>query len=68
MSVASPCAICGRANVEHTCDRCGRLVCGDHFDETLALCIECEGEVDGNGTGSIPDSEDMPDGVDTYRS
>lgn len=68
MSVSSPCEICGKADVQHTCDRCGQLVCGKHYDESLGFCIECAAEV-GGGTGEgQPEPEDLPDGVDYYRS
>lgn len=67
MSVSSPCEICGRADVRHTCDRCGQLVCNQHFDDEVGFCIECAADV-GADPERIPDDEDMPDGVDTYRS
>jgi hypothetical protein len=66
MSVSSPCEICNRADVDHVCDRCGKLVCSRHFDDDLGLCIECATEVEEGGDRErVPD--DMPDGVDTYR-
>lgn len=65
MSVSSPCEICHRADVSHTCDRCGQLVCQEHFEEDLGLCVECVADV-GDDPGRIP-SDDAPDGVDTYR-
>ncbi|MFC7134253.1 MULTISPECIES: hypothetical protein [Salinibaculum] len=68
MSVSSPCEVCNRADVEHACDRCSKLVCGRHFDDDLGLCIECAAALtDGEDRQRIPGSEDMPDGVDTYR-
>lgn len=69
MSVAGPCEICGRNTVEDTCERCGRLVCDDHFEASLGYCTECAGDVaPGRGDREgVPDDEDMPDGVDTYR-
>lgn len=66
MSVSSPCEICNRADVDAVCDRCGQLVCHRHFEDDTGLCIECAAEVDDDGT-YIPDSDNMPDGVDTYR-
>jgi hypothetical protein len=68
MSVSSPCEVCGKPDVDEVCDRCGQLVCRDHFDEALGYCIECAAAVRGEAEpegGS--DSEDRPDGVDTYR-
>ena len=64
MSVSSPCEICNRAGVEATCDRCGKLVCGKHFEEELGMCIECAADV---GDRERVPGEEMPDGVDTYR-
>jgi len=66
MSVSSPCELCGSGSVEYTCDRCGRLVCDDHFDDDTGFCVECSAEA-GPGPANIPGREDMPDGVDTYR-
>jgi len=65
MSVSGLCEICQRPEVDHTCDRCGNLVCDRHFDAQLGICTECVAEVEGGdptGTG-----DDMPDGVDTYE-
>lgn len=67
MSVSSPCEICTRADVEATCDRCGRLVCARHYDDDLGLCVECAAEVGDGERERVPDSDEMPDGVDTYR-
>jgi len=67
MSVSSPCEICQTADVRHTCDRCGQLVCDRHFDDDTGLCVECVADVGRGGREPVPDSGDMPDGVDTYR-
>ncbi len=67
MSVSSPCEICQTADVRHTCDRCGKLVCDRHFDDETGLCVECAADVGGGDRGHIPGIDDMPDGVDTYR-
>jgi hypothetical protein len=61
MSVASTCDICRAGAVEHTCDRCGNLVCERHFDETTGFCAECVTGVDGGSDTS------QPDYTDTYR-
>jgi hypothetical protein len=63
MSISSPCEICTTGTVEHTCSRCGNLVCDEHYDETTGLCVECVSDVSGGTT----DEENRPDGVDTYR-
>lgn len=61
MSVASPCDICATGTVEHTCDRCGNLVCERHFDETSGFCVECTADMSGDV------SEQRPDPGDTYQ-
>jgi hypothetical protein len=65
MSVAGLCELCERPDVDHTCDRCGRLVCDRHWDEDTGMCVECGAEVGRPGDRVSP--EGMPDGVDTYR-
>jgi len=65
MSVAGLCELCERPDVDHTCDRCGRLVCDRHWDEDIGMCVECGAEVGQPSDRMSP--EDMPDGVDTYR-
>jgi hypothetical protein len=68
MSVSGLCEICQRPEVDHTCDRCGNLVCDRHFDARREICSECVAQIEGvdpddpTGTG-----DDTPDGVDTYR-
>ena len=66
MSVSSPCEICLRRDVQHTCDRCGQLICGEHFDRTLGVCVECVADF-GGGPGHTPTEDDQPDGTETYR-
>jgi hypothetical protein len=58
MSVAGPCEICLTGTVEHTCDRCGALVCERHFDETSGLCVDCAAESGGETPPTSPDSTD----------
>jgi hypothetical protein len=67
MSVSGLCAVCNRPDVEHTCDRCGSLVCDRHWDAETGFCVECAAEVGRSGDRSQSDAEDRPDGVDTYR-
>jgi hypothetical protein len=67
MSVSSPCEVCSRADVEAACDRCGKLVCSRHYDEQVGLCTECAAEVTNGEGGHVPDPDETPDGVDTYR-
>jgi hypothetical protein len=71
MSVSGLCQICEQREVVDGCDRCGRLVCERHFEESAGLCVECYAEVGGGRERG--DSDDKrgrdrgPDGVDTYR-
>ncbi|MBX0348152.1 MULTISPECIES: hypothetical protein [Haloarcula] len=65
MSVSGLCDLCDRPDVDHGCDRCGRLVCDRHWDETTGLCVECS--VEAGKPGERTDPENLPDGVDTYR-
>jgi hypothetical protein len=65
MSVSSPCEVCGKPQVEHSCDRCASLVCANHFDTETGLCAECQAQVGGGERRQ--GEEDLPDGVDTYR-
>lgn len=71
MSVSGSCEICVTGEVRHTCTRCAQLVCEEHFDDETGLCVECLSDV-GGGTGRGNQRrgppENMPDGVDTYRS
>ncbi|PSP32596.1 hypothetical protein BRC64_06285 [Halobacteriales archaeon QH_10_67_22] len=67
MSVSGLCEVCQQPDVDHSCDRCGRLVCDDHFDEHAGFCVECTAELGGGRPGQ-GGAEERPDGVDTYRS
>jgi len=67
MSVSGLCELCERPDVDHGCDRCGRLVCDRHWAEDAGVCVECASEVGRPGQRRQPDPSDMPDGVDTYR-
>jgi hypothetical protein len=66
MSVSGLCEICGTPGVEHTCDRCGQLVCDRHFDASLGVCVECASEVGQPGDPARSPDTDHDD-VDTYR-
>lgn len=43
MSVAGLCQVCERARADRQCVRCGSLVCEDHFDPELGVCVDCAG-------------------------
>jgi hypothetical protein len=44
MSVQGLCQVCESAQAKHTCDRCGAMVCDDHWDRELGYCSECAAE------------------------
>ena len=67
MSVSAACEICANAEVRHTCNRCGTLVCNRHFDEDTGYCVECAAELGKANGEHVPEEDDPPDGVDTYR-
>lgn len=64
MSVTGLCDVCGRENIDHTCDRCGSLVCEKHYEPSVGYCVECAGEV---GVSDPASSDHRPDETDTYQ-
>jgi len=68
MSVSGLCEICQQPDVEHTCDRCGQLVCDRHFDTETGVCIECVADLGrSDPTGQRDSGDNLPDGVDIYE-
>jgi len=55
MSVTGVCSVCGSADANRVCDRCGNVVCEDHHDPT-GVCTECAAELSGGDPGSSEDS------------
>lgn len=41
MSVSGLCQICESAEASFRCEMCGNLVCTEHFDEAMGVCVEC---------------------------
>ena len=41
MSLTGLCQVCEAATAGHACDRCGRAVCDDHWDEAARACSGC---------------------------
>ncbi len=54
------------AEAKWGCDRCGKLVCDDHYDEDTGYCTECAAELKRPGERTS-DNDEWRDGVDTYR-
>jgi len=54
MSVSGLCGICETAEATHRCDRCGNVVCDDHFDATTGYCTDCMRQL-----GEKPDRDDV---------
>ncbi|WP_458205824.1 hypothetical protein [Haladaptatus sp. NG-SE-30] len=57
MSVSGLCQICESAEATHDCNRCGALVCVEHWNRENDLCVECLAEIGGAG-----DQEQKPSG------
>lgn len=68
MSVSGLCELCESGSVEDGCERCGRLVCSEHYDEPTGFCTACVSEA-GRSPGDTPNGGrgQRPDGVDEYR-
>lgn len=66
MSITGLCEICENATSEYACDLCGRQVCEKHFAKSDGICTACAG-TGGGDPDRQPDSDDLPDGVDTYE-
>jgi hypothetical protein len=69
MSVSGLCELCERREVVDGCDRCGRLVCEEHFERRHGVCSACFAQFGGRGPdrGGEHDERDSPDGVGEYR-
>jgi len=42
------------------------LVCDRHFDDDLGVCVQCAVQAGETGPDTL-DTDDLPDGVDTYE-
>lgn len=68
MSVSGLCEICERREVVDGCDRCGQLVCEEHFERDHGVCVECYADLAGTpGEERERGERDRPDGVDEYE-
>ncbi|MFB6134727.1 MAG: zinc finger HIT domain-containing protein [Halanaeroarchaeum sp.] len=41
MSVEGLCHVCERGPARYACERCGSLVCENHYDRETGLCSGC---------------------------
>ncbi|WP_433625727.1 hypothetical protein [Halomicrococcus sp. NG-SE-24] len=48
MSVSGLCQICESREATHDCDRCGKLVCDEHWSRDSGFCVECVAELGGD--------------------
>lgn len=67
MSVSGLCEICEADTIEDQCDRCGKLVCEDHYDRETGLCTDCAAEARRPTDGERKEDRDYPDGVGEYE-
>lgn len=67
MSVTGLCDVCAEGHAEFACERCGRLVCDEHYDPEMGFCERCAGESRRPETRGGEKREGFTDGVDTYR-
>jgi hypothetical protein len=66
MSVSGRCTVCETREARHGCDRCGALVCDEHFERSQGLCVECASGGGGRrvtGSGSDGSEDLLGDGV-----
>ncbi|GGL50556.1 hypothetical protein [Halocalculus aciditolerans] len=62
MSVTGVCQLCESAQARFACDRCGRVVCADHYDRGSGLCTDCAKQRGGEEkTTSGRERGDRPD-------
>jgi hypothetical protein len=65
MSVTGICSVCGSAQANRVCDRCGNVVCEDHHD-ARGVCTECAADMEGGrggaGRGGSGGAGDPPTG------
>ncbi|KTG09230.1 hypothetical protein AUR64_15680 [Haloprofundus marisrubri] len=41
MSVSGVCQVCESAEASQTCPNCGAMVCSEHYDRELSICVRC---------------------------
>jgi hypothetical protein len=64
MSVSELCQICESRPADRTCERCGRTVCSQHYDNSFSLCMDCaEGAGSGSDEPGGPGREDAGEDV-----
>jgi hypothetical protein len=67
MSVAGLCSVCSAGDVAGGCERCGAMVCREHYDAETGFCTDCLRELGRRpGGGSAREGDGHPD-VGEYR-
>jgi hypothetical protein len=67
MSVSGGCELCATGEAAFGCDRCGKLVCDEHYNRDSGWCTECAAELRRPRDRVEQEEEGFNDGVDTYR-
>jgi hypothetical protein len=65
MSVAGLCSVCSAGDIAGGCDRCGAMVCREHYDADSGFCTDCLREL-GHRPDGTSAGERHPD-VGEYR-
>ena len=49
MSISGLCQVCQSWEAQTQCDRCGNMVCRQHFEDSVGVCADCAAEADETG-------------------
>ncbi|WP_255764195.1 hypothetical protein [Halobaculum sp. CBA1158] len=41
MHASELCQVCETAEASASCERCGAVVCDDHYDRAAGVCVDC---------------------------
>ncbi|WP_224448932.1 hypothetical protein [Haloprofundus salilacus] len=61
MSISGVCQVCESAEADQNCPNCGAMVCDDHYDRELRVCVQCASAARqaGGDTSKIDQSDVM---------
>ncbi len=59
MSVSGVCQVCESAEATHTCPNCGAMVCDEHYDRELSICVQCASTTQQGRADKIDQSDVM---------